>query len=74
MLVEGGGETFPTVASASHYLGHLNAMKTALSVEENLDFWRAFQGEAGLSVEEALEMVAPLEAEEGKLTALLERG
>ena len=58
VLVEGGGEAFPTVASASHYLGHLNAMKTALSVEENLGFWRAFQDEAGLSVEEALETVA----------------
>ncbi|RAZ85393.1 heme ABC exporter ATP-binding protein CcmA [Mesorhizobium hawassense] len=56
--VEGGGEAFPTVASASHYLGHLNAMKTALSVEENLGFWRAFQGEPGLSVEEALDTVA----------------
>ncbi|WP_217574407.1 heme ABC exporter ATP-binding protein CcmA [Mesorhizobium sp. GbtcB19] len=56
--VEGGGEAFPTVASAAHYLGHLNAMKTALSVEENLGFWRAFQGEPGLSVEEALETVA----------------
>ena len=58
VLVEGGGEAFPTVASASHYLGHLNAMKTALSVAENLGFWRAFQGEPGLSVEEALETVA----------------
>ncbi|MET0170054.1 MAG: ATP-binding cassette domain-containing protein, partial [Aliihoeflea sp.] len=28
------------VASAAHYLGHQNAMKTALSVNENLDFWR----------------------------------
>ncbi|MEI9406752.1 heme ABC exporter ATP-binding protein CcmA [Mesorhizobium argentiipisi] len=58
VLIEGGGEAFPTVASASHYLGHLNAMKTALSVEENLGFWRAFQGEPGLVVEEALETVA----------------
>ncbi|MBZ9823273.1 heme ABC exporter ATP-binding protein CcmA [Mesorhizobium sp. CA4] len=58
VLVEGGGEAFPTVASASHYLGHLNAMKTALSVEENLGFWRAFQGEPGLDLEEALETVA----------------
>ncbi|CDX52525.1 heme exporter subunit; ATP-binding component of ABC superfamily [Mesorhizobium plurifarium] len=55
---EGGGEAFPTAASASHYLGHLNAMKTALSVEENLGFWRAFQGEPALSVGEALETVA----------------
>ena len=57
VLVEGGGEAFPTPASASHYLGHLNAMKTALSVEENLGFWRAFQGEPGLSVDEAREIV-----------------
>ena len=57
VLVEGGGEAFPTPASASHYLGHLNAMKTALSVEENLGFWRALQGEPGLSVDEALEIV-----------------
>lgn len=55
--VEGGGDEFPSVASASHYLGHLNAMKTALSVEENLGFWRAFQGETGLSVGQALETV-----------------
>ncbi|AZO26942.1 heme exporter protein A [Mesorhizobium shonense] len=55
--IEGGGEAFPSVTSASHYLGHLNAMKTALSVEENLSFWRAFQGEPALSVEEALETV-----------------
>lgn len=58
VLVEGGGEAFPTVASASHYLGHLNAMKTALSLEENLGFWRSYQGEPALSVEEALETVA----------------
>ncbi|TGP22024.1 MULTISPECIES: heme ABC exporter ATP-binding protein CcmA [unclassified Mesorhizobium] len=57
VTVEGGGDDFPSVASASHYLGHLNAMKTALSVDENLDFWRAFQGEPGLGVEEALETV-----------------
>ena len=55
--VEGSGDDFPSVASASHYLGHLNAMKTALTVEENLDFWRAFQGERALGADEALETV-----------------
>lgn len=55
--VEGGGEAFPTVASACHYLGHLNAMKTALSVAENLRFWRDFSGEPAFSVDEALETV-----------------
>lgn len=62
VLVEGGGEDFPTVASACHYLGHLNAMKTALSVAENLRFWRSFQGDSGEGepapgVEDALKTV-----------------
>lgn len=55
--IEGGGENFPTAASACHYLGHLNAMKTALSVTENLRFWRDFSGPGPSSVEEALETV-----------------
>lgn len=45
------------VASAAHYLGHQNAMKTALSVNENLDFWRAFQGTPFLANDEALEEI-----------------
>jgi len=52
--LEGGGEAFPSVASAAHYLGHLNAMKTALSVSENLRFWRDFAGEPALAIDEAL--------------------
>ena len=55
--LEVGGERFPTIASAVHYLGHLNAMKTALSVAENLRFWRDFNGDGQLGVEEALETV-----------------
>src|SRR5690606_3613965 len=51
------GEEFPSVAAAAHYLGHGNAMKTALSVEENLRFWREFDGSPHLSAAEALEMV-----------------
>ncbi|TIT62351.1 MAG: heme ABC exporter ATP-binding protein CcmA [Mesorhizobium sp.] len=57
LLLEGGGEEFPSIASACHYLGHQNAMKTALSVAENLRFWLEFQGEGRLGVEEALETV-----------------
>lgn len=53
---EGDGE-FPDLGSAIHYLGHQNAMKTALSVGENLRFWQAFSGAAHLPVDEALEMV-----------------
>ncbi|QPC90084.1 heme ABC exporter ATP-binding protein CcmA [Mesorhizobium sp. INR15] len=55
--LEGGGEAFPSIASACHYLGHQNAMKTALSVAENLRFWRDFHGAGQLDVEEALEQV-----------------
>lgn len=55
--LEGGGDTWPTAASACHYLGHLNAMKPALTVAENLLFWRQFSGEPHLDVTEALEMV-----------------
>ena len=54
---DGGGEAFPTVASAVHYLGHLNAMKPTLTVTENLAFWRAFCGDAELDAEAALETV-----------------
>jgi heme exporter protein A len=55
--IVGGGEDFPTVAAACHYLGHLNGMKTALSVTENLRFWQDFSGTGLSSVEEALETV-----------------
>ncbi|MCR4266946.1 heme ABC exporter ATP-binding protein CcmA [Nitratireductor sp. ZSWI3] len=53
----GGGEEWPDVAAACHYLGHRNAMKAALSVVENLVFWQDFLGGAHLSPREALEMV-----------------
>jgi heme exporter protein A len=54
---EGGGEAFPTVASACHYLGHQNAMKPTLSVTENLRFWRDFCGATRLGIDEALDVV-----------------
>jgi len=40
-----------------HYLGHQNAMKPALTVRENLDFWQKFCGEPDLNIEEALDEV-----------------
>lgn len=55
--VEDAEEPFSTVAAACHYLGHQNAMKPALSVEENLSFWRTFQGEPQMEVDEALGLV-----------------
>jgi heme exporter protein A len=38
------GERELTVAEQAHYLGHRDAMKPALSVSENLVFWRDFLG------------------------------
>jgi heme exporter protein A len=41
--LEGGG-TELTSAEQAHYLGHRDALKPALSVMENLSFWRDFLG------------------------------
>jgi heme exporter protein A len=35
----------PAVAEACHYLGHRNAMKREMTVDENLAFWRTFMGD-----------------------------
>jgi heme exporter protein A len=39
-----GGEAELTLAEQAHYLGHRDALKPALSVAENLNFWRDFLG------------------------------
>src|SRR5437016_6284747 len=39
-----GGDPELTVGEQAHYLGHLDALKPALSVEENLAFWTQFLG------------------------------
>jgi heme exporter protein A len=57
LRLEGAGEIWPTVAAGSHYLGHLDAMKTVLTVAENLEFWQRFLGEPRLTVEAALDKV-----------------
>jgi len=50
-----GGEAELTLAEQAHYLGHRDALKPALSVMENLAFWRDFLGgevsDAGKSLE-----------------------
>ncbi len=43
-----GGDAELTLPEQAHYLGHRDALKPALSVMENLSFWRDFLGgEAG---------------------------
>jgi heme exporter protein A len=39
-----GGDAELTLAEQAHYLGHRDALKPALSVLENLSFWRDFLG------------------------------
>jgi heme exporter protein A len=39
-----GGHSELTLAEQAHYLGHRDALKPALSVMENLTFWRDFLG------------------------------
>src|SRR5262245_13178961 len=40
----GGGNSELTLPEQAHYLGHRDALKPALSVLENLSFWRDFFG------------------------------
>lgn len=57
VTVESPGTEIPRPAEACHYLGHRNAMKREMTVEENLVFWKRFMGDfsggAGLKPEEA---------------------
>jgi len=52
-----GGESELTLAEQSHYLGHRDALKPALSVSENLTFWRDYLGGAASSATESLAVV-----------------
>lgn len=42
-----GAEADTPLAELCHYVGHLNAVKAALTVEENLAFWADFLGQGG---------------------------
>jgi heme exporter protein A len=53
LALEGGEADIP-LAEHTHYIGHQDAMKPSLSVEENLQFWTEFLGGAGQSIEPAL--------------------
>jgi heme exporter protein A len=52
-----GGEAELTLAEQAHYLGHRDALKPALSVLENLSFWRDFLGGEAFAVTESLGQV-----------------
>jgi len=57
-----GGEPDSPIGEQAHYLGHLDALKPALTVAENLQFWAEFLGPASGDVAPALAAVdlAPL--------------
>jgi heme exporter protein A len=52
-----GGEAELTLPEQSHYLGHRDALKPALSVAENLSFWRDFLGGAADDIGKCLSAV-----------------
>ena len=41
-LILSGGNDERTIGEQAHYLGHLDALKPALTVEENLSFWTTY--------------------------------
>src|SRR5246500_1868463 len=52
-----GGEAELTLPEQAHYLGHRDALKPALSVTENLSFWRDFLGGEVADTAESLRAV-----------------
>lgn len=56
LALEGGRDDVP-LGEQVHYVGHLDALKPALTVAENLDFWAEMLGGDGASTNVALERV-----------------
>jgi heme exporter protein A len=52
-----GGERELSLPEQAHYLGHRDALKPALSVSENLSFWRDFLGGKLFDTKESLAAV-----------------
>ena len=52
-----GGDPELTLPEQAHYLGHRDAIKPALSVSENLTFWRDFLGGVSSDPNESLAIV-----------------
>ncbi len=56
-----GGDQEKDLAAEAHYVGHLNALKPSLTVEENLIFWARYLGGGAVAkatIEAALEAFA----------------
>jgi heme exporter protein A len=57
LALEGGNPEL-SVGEQAHYLGHQDALKSSLSVRENLAFWTDFLGGSRAAVERALSTVS----------------
>jgi heme exporter protein A len=57
-----GGDPELSIGEQAHYLGHQDALKTSLSVAENLRFWAGYLGAKSIDISGPLETVglAPL--------------
>jgi heme exporter protein A len=53
-----GGEPELTLAEQAHYVGHQDAVKSALTVKENLEFWTQYLGGATVPADPALDALA----------------
>lgn len=56
-----GGETLKGAgqcADFTHHLGHQNAMRDELTVDENLTFWQQLSGQGAISIDDALNRLA----------------
>jgi heme exporter protein A len=49
-----GAQAVPDAADVVHYIGHRDAVKPALTVVENLTFWRDYLGGTAASIDAAL--------------------
>jgi heme exporter protein A len=52
-----GGDPELTIAEQAHYLGHQDALKSSLSVGENLRFWAGFLGARAVDIHRPLAAV-----------------
>ena len=51
-----GGEAEASISEQAHYIGHLDALKSAMSVRETADFWSGFLGGAQSDIDTAFEV------------------
>ncbi len=56
-----GGDGERDLAAQSHYVGHLNGIKSSLTVAENLDFWASYLQQDGVPKVRAVPVAQVLE-------------